>query len=956
MNPKHPSASSSPRLLVLGHYSPELQALLAEPGGDFQVDFQAELSAGMTVGDLILLCPGDDEKARQACLQRLLARAEWADTPVLVVVHRNNESSEAGWFAAGASDVVSGPLHWPDLQARLRVHLARSARIRELSAALRTQSGRAEAEARGAREVGSYLETLLGTFPLPVLVVDAAGRCTHWNAAAERTFGIPAVAYVGRGDLWPVFYDEPRPLLAQQIVQPDFKPELAACGELLQVVPEQEIYIFENFFPTLGKYLTITASPIRDQDGKIVGAVETFSDVSTFRQREREATRLRQEAQAATETKSRFLANMSHEIRTPMNAIIGLVDLCLTTQLDQRQEKYLSKVRLASESLLHIINEILDFSKIEAGKLELEQAPFVLEQVLDQVSAVSALSAEKQGIELYYEIENDSRVLEGDLLRLGQILINLVSNAIKFSAGGKVLVRVRDERVEPDWVELRFSVSDTGIGLTEEQLEHLFQPFSQADVSTTRRYGGTGLGLAISSLLVQHMGGRIWAESAEGKGSTFHFTARFRSLGPDRRSPVPALAKKLAAYAERPVLVVDDTPIACEILDRILAQLGLRSIAVESGEAALDFVRNYRGQPLLAAFVDWQLPGMSGLDCLERIREYCQEAELPVPASILVTAYSHSERLARLSSQIDSIIAKPVSARQAHAELARALGIGVKAKVKRERRGHGVLNWDNFSRLDILVAEDIEINREVIEELLGSVGIVVRFVENGAQVLKAVREKRPDVILMDCQMPVMDGFSATLALRADPQFAELPIIALTAHASIDEKTKCRAVGMNGHLAKPVRLEDIYKQFQTLFPPDIPSAESSPAAILPASSGPASVIEIPDLPGVDVALGIEQTGGNPQIYHMILKKFRDTNIAEFEPAFLAAGHANDLTAQRHIAHSLKGVALTLGVPGIAEAAARLEKALAAGKRDAANRALAELLDEIQVVARGLATLE
>ena len=876
-------------------------------------------------------------------------------------------------FERGVCDVVQPAQGERLLLARLnrllaarRQHLAREGLVEALRADLAEQKARLavqnqqigtltaliKGQSRELREARRYFMSILSHLPLPVLVVDAEGRCLHWNPAGERAFGVKQADCIGRSDLWRFFYDQPTELLAQQIARGDFSPESSPYHQELTTLGEQEIYVLERHFPSLDRHLSVTASPIRDEDGRVVGAIETVADITAIKQREQEALRLRQQAQSATESKSRFLANMSHEIRTPMNAIIGMVDLCLKTRLDERQARYLSKIKLASESLLHIINEILDFSKIEAGKLELEEAPFVLENVFDQLSAVLALRAEQQGIELNYDIEDDSRVLGGDPLRLGQVLINIVSNAIKFSAGGRVIVRVRDRAVTPENVELLFSIEDNGIGMSAAQVEKLFQPFAQADASTTRKYGGTGLGLAISNLIVQQMGGRIWVESELGRGSTFHFTVRFHHLRPDRRSGIAALATQLAEQRDRPVLIVDDNRVSREIIARIVGHLGLPVCPADSGEAALHLVETHAGPPFLAAFIDWKMPGLNGLETIDRLRAALGRGAGRVPPMILVTAYSHHEELRDLVGHIDSLLAKPVSARQLYVELSNCLGLSREPVVTTERRGTQIQNWAPFRGLDILVAEDIEVNREVIGELLASVGLTARFAENGQQALEAVRSQCPDIVLMDCQMPVMDGYEATRQLRAQPETAQLPIVALTANASFEDKARCHFVGMNAHIAKPFRLEDIYRQLMYFFPSLATQASDVGGVPLPAVP-----VEAPlAFAGIEVAVGLSQTGGKVPMYLRVLKKYRDTHVRQFEAEYRQAGHDGDRMTCIRLVHSLKGVSLMLGATGVGDAAARLEHCLREGSEADSPAALAALCSELAVVAASLATLE
>lgn len=660
------------------------------------------------------------------------------------------------------------------------------------------------------------------------------------------------------------------------------------------------------------------------------------------------------EAEAATKAKSAFLANMSHEIRTPMNAIIGMAELALATDLSARQLNYVSKIKSASESLLTIINDILDFSKIEAGKLEMERTPFVLESVFDHLSSVVALRAENQGIELYYDIDEDARLLEGDPQRLGQVLINLVSNALKFSTGGNVIVKVRTTTLSDRDLELHCSVSDEGIGMSEEQVGRLFDPFTQADSSTTRRFGGTGLGLSISRQLIELMGGRIWVESKLGHGSNFHFTVRLKTLGPDRRIGLREFGSHLAEQAQRPVLIVDDNPVSLNILCHLTSQLGLKAEVAASGYEAIRKMDAETPSDYLLCIVDWRMSGMDGVETIRKMRAIYAQRGKSAPRAVLITAYSHHSELDGIAGEIDGLLSKPVCARHLYVELANCLGIASSGSPPVERRKVAVRQWSRFSGLDILIAEDIEINREVIGELLANAGLTARFAVNGEECLKAVSEKRPDIVLMDVQMPIMDGYTATRRLREHAEYADMPIVALTANALLEEKEHCIQAGMNGHIAKPVRMELLYEQLVTCMPNWQPkgSAQNS-AAPIPEDKNSGDVPHS-DFPGIDVAIGLSHVGKMP-LYLRLLAKFRDTHGKVFEKDFIQAKNADDWGTQLRMAHSLKGVARTLGAFDLGEAAARLEEAANSKDRDACATCLTQTIAQLKLVLEGIRSI-
>ncbi|WP_310493904.1 PAS domain S-box protein [Dechloromonas sp.] len=793
-----------------------------------------------------------------------------------------------------------------------------------------------EARTREVRYQTQSLQAMIDTIPHMAWLKDAEGNFMAVNEAYAQVAGMSRALLLGKSDF-------------------DVWPRAAAeryRAEDLEVITSRSQKTIEGALPNHPDtcYETFRA-PILDADMTVIGTVGFSRDIKLQRQMEAELAHRADEAEAATQAKSSFLANMSHEIRTPMNAIIGMADLCLETALNDRQRNYLAKIKTASDALLHIIDDILDFSKIEAGMLQMENVPFVLETVFDQLSAVTALRAENQGIELSYHIDNDSHLLGGDSLRLGQVLTNLVTNALKFSVGGNVVVTVETTFPESDWAELHFAVRDEGIGMSPEQVEKLFQPFTQADVSTTRRYGGTGLGLAISRHLVERMGGRIWVVSAPGQGSTFHFTARFANRGLDRRSGVAALAQRLAEFADRPVMVVDDSPIARQLLEHIIGRLGLKVRAVDCAEAALALAADDSAR-YLACLVDWRMPGVDGIETIRRLRVALSSGNSVPPPMILVTAYSHQEELHEISHEIDSLLAKPVSARHVYVELARCLGIAAQQAPTPDRRKAADRQWSRFRHLDILLVEDIEVNQEVICALLADVGITVRLASNGVEALDAVSRKVPDLILMDCQMPVMDGFTATRKLRENPDWQKIQVIALTANAMVEDKEACRAAGMNSHVPKPVRMDVLYEQMAQCFP-DLPAAETDE---INHQSVPSAENSLPAFPGINVAIGLAHVGGRLPLLLRVLKQFRDTQGQGFGPQFTAAQAAGDWLTATRLAHSLKGVAHTVGATDLGESAEALERVAAAHDAAKCDAHLPRLLELLHRVTNGLAEVD
>jgi len=787
------------------------------------------------------------------------------------------------------------------------------------------------------------LNALLGAIPDMVWMKDMEGRFISCNAAFERLIGTSTDKVIGKTE-----YDFNPPEVADNFLEAD-REALNSNGA---IVKEHWQPLGEGGSKVL---IEVTKVAVRDSKGDLVGVLGIARDVTELRQLMNELRAAKEEALQASEAKSMFLANMSHEIRTPMNAVIGMANLALDTQLNLRQHNYISKIKSASESLLHIINDILDFSKIEAGKLHIEATPFDLEDTLDVLSGLMALRAERQGIELTYAIANRiPAVLIGDSLRLEQVLTNLVSNALKFSAGGNVVLAADVLRMDAQQVELQFSVSDQGIGLSEEQVSQMFRPFTQADASTTRRYGGTGLGLAICKNLVELLGGRIWVDSKVGVGSTFHFTVTFQCGADRRQSETAELARALQAQAHKTIMVVEDNEVARRTLEGMLAPLGLPVQYFADGPSIVAAMRAAERPEALLFLVDWFMPELDGIATIRQLRSHYAQMGQDAPPMLLVTAHLFDDDLQKVDDVIDGLIAKPLSARRLMAEIAGALNLQVLTPLKQGARKTDGLDWAPLQQLDILLVEDVEVNREVMMELLGSVGLTVRQATNGAEALDAIAHKTPDMVLMDCQMPVMDGYTATRKLRAMPAYASLPVVALTAGAMVEDKRKCFAAGMNGYVTKPVRLESLYEQLILCMPDRAPAnAKTSPAAPqAPTSLAP----QLPVLPGIDVPLGLAQVGGRLPMLLRVLKKFRDNHGASFESNFSQAVQSQDWSAAHRYAHSLKGVSRTLGASDLADSAHILEAAVEHHDANALSAQLALVMVHLQTVMEGLAGLE
>jgi signal transduction histidine kinase/CheY-like chemotaxis protein/HPt (histidine-containing phosphotransfer) domain-containing protein/CHASE3 domain sensor protein len=647
------------------------------------------------------------------------------------------------------------------------------------------------------------------------------------------------------------------------------------------------------------------------------------ADALGAQQKELEAARAR--AEEATAAKSMFLANMSHEIRTPMNAVIGLSHLALKTPLSAKQRDYVGKIHNAGTSLLGIINDILDFSKIEAGKLELESTSFRLDDVISNVTTVTGQKAHEKGLEFLADVPGSiPQNLVGDPLRLGQILVNLVNNAVKFTERGEIRVKAELLETAGERVKLRFAVRDTGAGMTREQAARLFQPFTQADMSTTRKHGGTGLGLTICKRLVELMGGQIWLESEPGVGSTFFLTVW---LGLGSSSPkekfYPEQLRRLA------LLVVDDNPAAREILSDALKDVAERVDLAASGAEAIAAVRQHDGtDPYDVVFMDWRMPGMDGLEAARRIK---QDPQLSTrPHIVMVTAFGREE-VREEAERLDlaGFLLKPVTKSTLVDTLVsiftpRAEGGGEEVPTAEGRS-------DRLKGVRLLLAEDNEINQQIAVELLEGVGARVDVAGNGREAVEKLAAAGPvppyDAVLMDLQMPEMDGYQATAKIRADGRFTALPVIAMTAHATMEERERCLAAGMVDHVSKPVDPEALFATLERWVKTRRESeATPPPAAAAPVPSAPAP--GLPPIEGIDVADGLARVAGNARLYRKLLEQFA-AEQADAGAQIRAALAAGDRKQAERLAHTVKGVAGNLGMKGLRGSAEALERALRDG---------------------------
>ncbi|MCU0591930.1 MAG: response regulator [Desulfobacterales bacterium] len=657
-------------------------------------------------------------------------------------------------------------------------------------------------------------------------------------------------------------------------------------------------------------------------------------DVGELKKAEEKLRQAQAAAEAASRAKGDFLANMSHEIRTPLNAIIGLAHLAMKTELTPRQRDYLEKIHAAGSSLLGIVNDILDFSKIEAGKLELESAPFNLDDILDNLAGLITVKAhEKEALEVLIRTRPEvPRMLVGDPLRLGQVLINLANNAVKFTDAGEIVVSTELIRADADTARIRFSVCDTGIGLSAAQKERLFESFSQADTSTTRKFGGTGLGLAICKRLVGLMGGSIQVESEPGRGSTFSFSADFGvgRGGASCRSAAPPELRGLR------VLVVDDHPTSREILREMLESFTFTvSLAASGAEGLTEFRCPSGGRPYELVVMDWRMPGMDGIEAARRIKACSGSRPTPV---ILVTAYGRESTLCEAEAAgLEGILLKPVSPSLLFDTVMDIFGRRRPPVLAAGAAGQVASSAERLAGARVLLVEDNEINQQVAMEILAGAGLEVALAVNGREAVDRVTHEDFDAVLMDVQMPVMDGYAATEEIRKweggrrKGGVPPLPIIAMTANAMSGDSVKSIAAGMNAHITKPI---DPGLLFETLAR-WVPSGEQRPrASAMNASSAGRRRAGMPDepflpedLPGFDLAEGLRRLQGNETLYRRLILNFADQHRHEID-ALRRALENRDWDHVRHRVHAIKGVAGNLAAKPLQAAAAGFEGLISA----------------------------
>jgi len=770
---------------------------------------------------------------------------------------------------------------------------------------------------------------------------DAVNNVLTWDERMYELYGIKSSDFTGNYLDWAERLHPEDRTDAEMAIQKALEGEKEYDIEFRVVHPDGSI-----------RYIKASALVQRNEKGEPQQIIGINFDITESKRIQENLKQAKEAAEMASRAKSEFLAMMSHEIRTPMNAILGFTHLALQTKLNEQQQDYLEKIKISANSLLQIINDILDFSKIEANKLELEKSNFKLEKVLGNINSIIGLLAEEKGVKLSFKTAPEiPTLLIGDSQRLAQILMNLANNAVKFTEQGEIVITTEKIAQTEDLVTLKFTVKDTGIGITSQQIKKLFQPFSQADSSTTRKHGGTGLGLVISKRLVEMMNGRIWVESELGKGSEFKFEIE---LGWGIEKPVNQSVIDITSLKGTKCLVIDDNPANNQFMQKALESFAFRVTTAASGEEALEKIAAAPHiDPYKLIIVDWLMPKMNGIETIKKIQEnYGSQYDVKI---LMITAYK-SEKINDLAKVygVNYILDKPINIDKIKATIIQLFDHGSLPKKL-------VTNEEKIKEISggkILLVEDNKINQQIAQELLKIVGIDVEVANDGNEAINWVKNQRFDLILMDIRMPNLDGLTATRQLRSMAKkgdvtteyFATVPIIAMTANAMSGDKEECLAAGMNDYIAKPIEPEKLYAALLRWIAPKVNNSSKENA--LQLENKPQHIL--PNLSGINPEIGIKRLGNNQEIYLKILQQFRD-NHQNSATEIKTALESQEIETATRIAHSIKSISGSIGALALSQTAANLEKILRTGVLEQVNLELAKFETNLKEVMEAIASL-
>ncbi|MBF0126156.1 MAG: response regulator [Magnetococcales bacterium] len=871
--------------------------------------------------DLILLdilMPGMN--GFEVC-KRLKASREFHEIPIIFITAKNEVEIETKGLELGAVDFITKPFNPPVVKARVQTHLNLINTFAQL------------------KDRESHLRSILEAAMDAIITTDQNGLVVDFNPFAETLFGYSRQEVIGRD-------------IADLIVPPEFRAQhregMKRYVESLRSDRTRPLKrrLELNGLCANGGRVNLEVALIATHRQNQLHFTAFLHDITERNNLLVSLNDMLKTAEDASRAKSDFLANMSHEIRTPMNAIIGLTKLALKADLTPKVEDYLTKIENASRSMLGVINDILEFSRIEAGHMQLNPQEFNLQEVFDHLGDLFRRQTGERNIELILSLSSDITHMIGDAMRLEQVLTNLIGNALKFTERGEIVVEARLRGGEAEQALIEFAIHDTGIGIDPSRLPALFESFVQADNSITRKYGGTGLGLAICKRIVGLMGGEIWAESTPGKGSVFRFTALFIPVVQGRKERrLPETAGQVK------VLLVDDQPKSREVLEEILHSFNLETTGVDGMSLAASLMIDAMESPVPYRLVVLNLrqdPGREMRVYSNLVKmlssRYPEEA---LPRSILLTRTFKDECVKSLLPGINTCVEKPINRSQLFNAILEVFGF----QFARNSLYHQAEVVDesnikkNLGGVRVLVVEDNAINMQVVRELMERVGVLVEEANHGKMALRMIQNRDYAVVLMDLQMPEMDGFTVTRLIRREKRFQNLPIIAMTAHAMEEDRKKCLAAGMNGHVGKPFNPKELYDILTRW-------VEISPPAALAASDSARDGAGFADMPGIHVADGLARMAGDARLYRRMLARFYTDNAQDADKiaqALLAGDHA----LGERLAHTIKSVSGQLGAVRLNQAAMQLEKAmigrdpnvgtLLTGFREALDEVLLSLAD-------------